>query len=74
MSKIRDAIGKIYRIHLDESHDLNTWFKLISVTGAFDQKRINETLIVLMQEVEDLRRLVDHPATRKEKSKTPVKR
>jgi hypothetical protein len=70
MSRLRDTIGKIYGVHLDDTYDLNTYFSHLGVTGVIDQKRTNETIIVLIKEVEDLRRALDRTEVKTE----PVKK
>jgi hypothetical protein len=59
MSKLRDEIGKIYGVHLDDSYDLGAYFKHLGVTGIIDQKRMNETIIVMLHDMEDLRRTME---------------
>lgn len=69
MSKLRDDIGKIYGIYLSDDYDLGAYFRHISITGAIDQKRINETIIVLIKEVEELKKLHLQPTKSKPTTK-----
>jgi hypothetical protein len=52
MSKLRDSIGKIYGVHLDDTYDLGTYFKHLGITGVIDQKRMNETVYFLIKELQ----------------------
>ena len=75
MSKLRDNIGKVYGIHLDDTYDLTTYFNHIGVTGAVDLKRMIATNIVIIQELEDLRKAMEKPEVlvKEDKTKTPTK-